>query len=176
MTTSRKHYSGEFKRQAVARLTGDPAQLAAVADELGVSRSCLYDWRKQFSDIAPSASAEKPPGSAASLHQPLLDTAFALAGAIRQAAESAPLNQLSAALGLIMARLHELEASASAANSPDSDQVIRIEYQDPDGSIHLSPPWARGDPAFEAPIVRGRVRSPFWDSPEDQVDPPGDED
>ncbi|MFN8378110.1 MAG: transposase [Anaerolineae bacterium] len=53
MPASRKRYADHFKRQAVARMTDDPAQTAALAIELGVPRGCLYDWRKRYASPLP---------------------------------------------------------------------------------------------------------------------------
>ncbi|MFN8378111.1 MAG: hypothetical protein U0452_05515 [Anaerolineae bacterium] len=110
------------------------------------------------------------------LRQSLLETAHALNVAIRETTGTAPLNQLSAALGLVIDRLLKLEAHAPAEDETD-ETVIQIEYKYPDGSVHRRPPWAADDPTFDIPIVRGIVRSPFWDSRDaEQADDPGEED
>lgn len=183
MATPRKRYSEDFKRQLVARVDGDPSRVAVVAGESGVPRSTLHAWCKRpVEPDAPSPAevelpAVKPPDPADNLRlrQSLLETAFALNAAIRESTASAPLNQLSAALGLIIDRLLKLEALTSGAdNAPDSVDAIRIEYSYPDGSVHSRPPWAADDPAFDLPVVRGHVRSPFWESRDaEQADDPG---
>lgn len=198
---ARKHrlYSDDFKRQAVARMAASPGEVPALADELGVSRTLLYRWRRHYAALlsppryaverGPGGEVSVPPGGEISagppddqslsdqnqrLRQLLLDTAIALVHAIRETTGSAPLNQLSAALGLVIDRLLKLEALAPRAPGPAGEEVIRIEYVDPDGTSHKSPPWARGDSAFEEPFSRGRVRSPFWQDRDGQADDSGD--
>ncbi len=137
------------------------------------------------SDEGPEVSAaadaalpsSRPRGAAeggVELRQILLDIALDLARAIRETTASAPLNQLSAALGLVIDRLLRLEALAPRSATPAGQEVIRIEYLDPDGTPHSTPPWARDDSAFEEPVSRGRVRSPFWQDRDGQADDPGD--
>jgi hypothetical protein len=206
MSPSRKQFSESFKRQAVARMTGDPVQITALANELGVARTLLYTWRKRYAPppVSPLPEGEGPGVRAAQvipphgwggteggvgagagakppppidherLRQTLLATAFALAHAIAETTESAPLNQISAALGLVIDRLLKLEALYARSSASSAEEVISIEYRDPDGTRHASPPWARGDSAFEDPVSRGRVRSPFWENRDGQADDPGD--
>ncbi|MBL8146646.1 MAG: transposase [Anaerolineae bacterium] len=108
------------------------------------------------------------------LRQSLLDTAFALTHAIRDTTESAPLNQLSAALGLIIDRLLKLEALALSQSVSVNPEVFHIAYTYPDGTQHSTPPWAEGDPAFAEPVLRGRLRSPFWKDRSGEDDDSGD--
>ena len=108
------------------------------------------------------------------LHQMLLDTAFSLTDAIRETTGSAPLNQLSAALGLILGHLLKHEAAHPVEFNASGEQVFRVLYTYPDGTEQSSPPWAEGDPAFEQPNVPGRLRSPFWDNSDGQADDSGD--
>lgn len=187
MAQSKMRYTEAFKRQAVARVTASPNEAATIARELGVPRSTLFNWRKQYA-LAPVSSLQHSDGEGDEgqtpeteadaqnqrLRQSLLDTAFTLTHAIREATENAPLNQLSAALGLVIDRLLKLEAQKPNLSLSVSEELIRIEYKDSDGSLHHSPPWARGDPAFEDPVSRGRVRSPFWEDRDGQADDSGD--
>jgi hypothetical protein len=123
---------------------------------------------------AGAAAKTTPPIDHERLRQTLLATAFALAHAIAETTESAPLNQISAALGLVIDRLLKLEALYARSSASSAEEVISIEYRDPDGTRHASPPWARGDSAFEDPVSRGRVRSPFWENRDGQADDSGD--
>ena len=190
MAVPHKRYSDEFKRQAAARVVANPDQISTIARELGISRSALYDWRTQYGSpvssplpegegagvraaVEPSAADPDLAAQDQRLHQALLDTAFALTAAIRETTDSAPLNQLSAALGLVIDRLLRLESAHPTATTA-TEEVIQIAYLYPDGSEHSSPPWAEGDPAFEAPIQRGRVRSPFWEDGDSEDDDSGD--
>ena len=194
MTRSRIRYSEHFKRQAVSRVTAEPEQVTRIAHELGLDPSLLYRWRKRYA--APPALAllptpnrrgiegevdEEPEVNLAAhaphLRQSLLDTIFSLTAAIRDAAPSASLGQLAAALGVVMDRLLRLEALASSVNETHpGEQLIRIEYTHPDGTIHFRPPWAADDPAFEVPVVPGQVHSPFWENRDGgQADNPEDD-
>ena len=191
MTAAQKRYSETFKREVLTRVEADPSDLVAIARELDVPSSTIHSWRRRAAakEAAARATAEEPsltePDLAlldGRLRQLMVDATYALALAIRDSTGSAPLNQLATAFGLMIDRLLRLDALAvlaAQAPAPGDEQVIRIEYLDPDGSVHKSPPWARGDPAFEAPIVPGQVRSPFWDFPdhetEDADDDPDDE-
>ena len=152
MARTPTRYSEEFKRRAVERMTAASHNIPGLARELGVSRSLLYAWRKQYTAplVSPRPEGEgqgvRAVGADQSdaqtltaqnerLRQTLLDTAFALAGAIRATTESAPLNQLSAALGLVIDRLLKLEALAPGSTIAPSEEVIRIEYLDQDGGV-----------------------------------------
>jgi hypothetical protein len=55
---------------------------------------------------------------------------------------AAPLNQRAAALGIVLDRLMKLHQTAEKSSE---EEVLRIEYRDPDGSIHSTPYWARED-------------------------------
>jgi hypothetical protein len=90
-------------------------------------------------------SATTPPHtiSLELLRQRLAQNALLLADTLDDAIAEAPLNQRAAALGLLIDRLIKLDAW-QPQERPEG--VIRIEYQDPDGSVHQTPPWARNDP------------------------------
>jgi transposase len=53
----RKHYSVEFKRQAVQLALSGEKSKAQTARDLGVPSSKLYDWIKQYGPDAPPAEA-----------------------------------------------------------------------------------------------------------------------
>ncbi len=144
-------------------------------------RACLQGPGVTANPDGPEVTLESPadaPLAARSprLRQSLLETAFALTAAIREAADNAPLNQVSAALALVIDRLVKLESLAAREDdTPDSPDVLRIVYTYPDGTHHFRPPWAPDDPAFERFVVRDQLRSPFWDSPDDEpADDPQD--
>lgn len=59
-----------------------------------------------------------------------------------QAIAGAPLNQRAAALGVVLDKLMKLNA---VHPSQAEEEVIRIEYKDPDGTLHSTPYWARED-------------------------------
>lgn len=57
--------------------------------------------------------------------------------------EAAPLNQITSALATVLDRLMKLQALLYE-NQP-KEEVIRIEYHNPDGTISETPPWAEDD-------------------------------
>ena len=185
MARTRVRYSRQFKLQAVSRAAAEPDQIPAIARDLGIDESVLYRWRRQTA--LPPAAAEPEAAAAASepaagpapddqtqrLRHKLLETALTLASAIGESSEGAPLNQLSAALGLVVDRLLRLEAARPPASTVQHEEVIRIEYIYPDGTRHTAPPWAEDDSAFAGPISRGRLRSPFWQDRNSQADDSG---
>lgn len=87
----------------------------------------------------------------------------------------APLNQRAAALGIVLDRLVKLQQvetqlmaaklrTAAARDQANESEVIRIEYQYPDGSIHHTPLWADdGDAGDAAPsLPRRGLWETFW--------------
>lgn len=72
----------------------------------------------------------------------LTGNALDLASSLGEVIDDAPLNQRAAALAQIIDRIMKL---AALLPPPKTEQVFRIEYVDPDGSIHNAPFWARKD-------------------------------
>jgi transposase len=72
MTKTRREFTPEFKREAVALLDGSDRPLMQIATELGVSPSMLRNWRAIAHGAAPrSRAAPTPlPASAASPASP----------------------------------------------------------------------------------------------------------
>lgn len=50
MGKKNKHYSREFKLEAVRLVSEDGISVAQAARDLGVAQSVLWRWKKQFSD------------------------------------------------------------------------------------------------------------------------------
>lgn len=74
----------------------------------------------------------------------------------------APLNQRAAALGIVLDRLMKLHQVAEKSRPPQEEEVIRIEYKDPDGSIHSTPYWARED--HESDTANALHGSSLWEA------------
>src|SRR3984957_6774446 len=55
----RKRYSRKFQRMAVERMKGSE-DVAELAGELGVTRRCLYKWRRKLEIIEPGEEALRP--------------------------------------------------------------------------------------------------------------------
>jgi transposase len=60
MSKKRKRYSGEFKLAALSRMK-EGANVASLAEELGIRRKFLYLWRDQL-ERGGKASLERKPG------------------------------------------------------------------------------------------------------------------
>ena len=54
-TRQRKHYSAEFKREAVNLLEESTKTTAQLARELGVKRTQLYQWRDELAEHGDAA-------------------------------------------------------------------------------------------------------------------------
>src|SRR3990172_9430238 len=58
-TVKKKRYSRKFQRMAVERLrTCD--DVGELAQELGVTRRCLYKWRRKLEMVEPGEEASRP--------------------------------------------------------------------------------------------------------------------
>ena len=55
----RKRYSRKFQRMAVERMKSSE-NIGALAQELGVTRRCLYKWRARLEPIEPGKEAPLP--------------------------------------------------------------------------------------------------------------------
>jgi transposase len=59
--TKRKQYSEQFKREAVRLLVTRDGDTSArdIARSLGIAASQLYQWRKQYPDVAQTAKNDR---------------------------------------------------------------------------------------------------------------------
>jgi transposase len=55
----RKRYSRKFQRMAVERMR-DCEDVAELAQELGVTRRCLYKWRAKLDRVGPGEESARP--------------------------------------------------------------------------------------------------------------------
>ena len=92
-------------------------------------------------------------------HEQLAEDTLRLAKAIASQIEGAPLNQLATALGAVVDRYLKLDEQLVHMKLENKgEQVIRVEYQYPDGSLHARPHWARNNPEYTSPFQSSRVR------------------
>ena len=105
-------------------------------------------------------SAEQVTEVMKQLQRQLLDLALEIVNEMEEAIADAPLNQQVAALKAILDSVLKLEARMPRDDKDGS--VIRIEYIDPDGSIHQTPPWTRQNSESESEVQGGGVRTPVW--------------
>lgn len=73
------------------------------------------------------------------IRKQMLSSAFTLAISLRAGLEETPLNHRANALNQLVDKILRM----AELLPENSEQVIRIEYLDPDGSIHSTPYWAR---------------------------------
>ena len=55
----RKRYSRKFQRMAVERM-GNSENVGVLAQELGVTRRCLYKWRTKLDLVEPGEESARP--------------------------------------------------------------------------------------------------------------------
>lgn len=106
------------------------------------------------------------------LQRLLLDDAVQIASGLNAAVEAAPLNQRAQALGLMIDKIIKLEEWLRHSASQEANtegQVIRFEFQYPDGSIHDAPPWANANPGDAGTLPGRRVWTPLWEDGDGQA-------
>jgi hypothetical protein len=92
----------------------------------------------------------------ARLQAHLADSALQLTRAIDDTRiESAPLHQISSALGTVIDRFLKL----NDITAQESEQVLRFEFRHPDGTLRPTPPWTEDDIDLERAFQGGRVRA-----------------
>lgn len=70
MSTNRKSYQEEFKREAVRLMESSGKPVAQLARDLGVNDNNLYRWRSQYGSVQPFNGGQ-PAGSIAELEAEL---------------------------------------------------------------------------------------------------------
>jgi transposase len=116
----RRLFSREFKLSAIRRME-ESGNVSALADELGVRRELLYDWREKFA--AGGAEALKGSGRPRPAAQPpeLLDEQRRVAALERKLGEQALLiDFFRGALQRIEASRRPSEGPGATASSPRS--------------------------------------------------------
>lgn len=75
--------------------------------------------------------------------------------------DKATLSQRVTALGVLCRVLKQFE-TAQSKNQQPNEEVIRIEYQDSQGRIGGSPPWAAADPERASPLPGSGLWASLW--------------
>ncbi|NWG15492.1 MAG: transposase [Chloroflexi bacterium] len=134
----RRRYTAAEKQAALARLRENSGNVRITSAETGINPRTLRAWA-QRQQSAPAPPPESEPVEAR-LRDLLMDNILRLADSLEATIDDAPLNQRASALAQLIDRLLKL-----ADKLPDEqrDHVLRMEYVDPDGSVHATPPWAR---------------------------------
>lgn len=140
-----KRYSQKEQRAAVARLLAEPGlSVRQLAAEMGVSASTLRRWRQSYAPTPTPDESDAPLSSSqmiALLRERLIKSAVTLASSLDEVVDKAPLNQRATALSQLIDKIIKLAEQLPV----EHEQVIRIEYLHPDGSIRQRPPWAEDD-------------------------------
>jgi hypothetical protein len=151
-------YTLEQKIEALKRLD-EQGDLAAVSREKKISVETLRQWRREAEAIRAEqrrrhqASTEL---TMSKVSEKLAETSLKIVEAMQKpdVIDKAPLNQLAAALGVLVDRYMKL----AGETTEHGEQVVRIEYVYPNGTIADAPPWAGSNPEVERPLPGGGVR------------------
>lgn len=133
-----RQYTEAEKAAALARLAAHGGSAARASAETGIPPSTLRGWARQAARPAPDRDSA---AALAQLREALIHNAVTLALSLDDAIADAPLGQRAAALNQLIDKILKLADRLPASG----EQVIRIEYGDPDGTTHAAPPWARDD-------------------------------
>lgn len=167
-----RRYTYEEKRAALDTLAANGNDIPATSRATGIRRDTLRAWKRRHDE----QRAERLYARIERLHEQLAENALGLAAALERSIESAPLNQVSTALGTLVDRYLKLDEylEAKQAHSTDErERVYRIEYVYPDNTIHSSPPWARGRTDVFGPFQSSGVRTPVRQDGDGQDDDRG---
>lgn len=159
--------TNEEKLRALDILDACAGNLQAAAAQSGWSSSTLSRWRKQVATLR----AERAHLQMLKARQRMAEKSLDLVQAIDdERITAAPLNQLSAALGVLVDRYLKLDGFDQAAAA---EGVIRFEYRYPDGSFADAPPWAADDSQASGALQSGGLRSPLRQNGAGQAGPAG---
>lgn len=152
-----RRYTPEAKRQALAWLEANGANYAEASTQTGIPANTLRRWHEQQLE----AQAQSDVETLHCLRRKLIDGAHKLAASLDEVLAEAPLNQRAGALGIVIDRYLKL---GEALPQEAQEQVIRIEYKYPDGSIHSVPPWARQNSGGDSPLPRRGLWQTLWEN------------
>lgn len=152
-------YSEDDKAAALATLDANDGDTHATSRATGISRRTLQRWQNERAAENAPDDGDHLATQAQALQASLLGTSAALVGAIRLQIDGAPLNQLSAALGVVVDRFLKLDEYIQQKTLMQGEQVIRVEYLYPDGTVHDAPPWAEDDFEYTGAVPGGGLRA-----------------
>lgn len=155
-----RRYTNEERHNAMKILDANDGDILATSEQTGIPVRTLRDWSVRHRE----ERAQRLLETIRRLHEQLAENAMNLAAAIDNAVDGAPLNQLSTALGTVIDRYLKVDEHLAQITQQNGEQVFRIEYVYPDGTVHNSPLWANDDYAVESTLSRGGVRTPLWEN------------
>ncbi len=157
------------RRNAIRLLTQETERAADAADiRLQEAQARLERTQAQLAQLRqkpaalPSDAAAPPPGASqdprARLEQlalvNMLQEAMRLSESLGEAIDEAPLGQRATALNHLLDKILKILTLV-----PRQEEVlVRVEFRDPDGTAHATPPWARGDSGQPGALPGGGLR------------------
>lgn len=155
-------YSQEVKAAALDRLDEQAGNFRQASRLSGIPVDTLRRWAKQREQQRTEAAlvalgenveilrertngqtqhADDGKDPLLQVKEQMLSSALILAESLGKGIDETPLNHRANALNQLIDKIIKMAELLPEAN----EQVIRIEYLDPDGSIHSTPYWARDD-------------------------------
>jgi transposase-like protein len=158
----KKRYSLEEQIAALSVLEEHGGDVATAATSTGIPAEVLRRWYKQQADLQREYQQQQQAQAALLMTQvqrQLAEKSLQIVTALDEdRIAKAPLNQLATALGILIDRYLKLTDDVPQ----DTEQVIRFEFQTPEGVISATPPWANHDTRTSSAVQGGGVRTALW--------------
>ncbi len=155
----KKRYSLEEQIAALSVLEEHGGDVVTAATSTGIPAEVLRRWHKQQADLQRDYQQQQQAQAALLMTQvqrKLAEKSLQIVDALdEEHIAKAPLNQLATALGILIDRYLKLTDDVPQ----DTEQVIRFEFQTPEGVISATPPWANHDTRTSSTLQSGGVRA-----------------
>lgn len=143
---TQKRYSPSEKMETLWKLRTN--SIAEVSHETGISKSTIRQWQKDYDQIHAEFYRyldDEAVHKLMTAQNKMADKIHSLISAMTdEKIASAPLNQLSSALGVLVDRFLRIQDAKDIEK--DTDNTFRVEYYDASsGEISDTPPWAEND-------------------------------
>ena len=150
-----RRYTPKEKSNALDQLASCDGDITEASKRTGIPAQTLRRWV----EAQRKHRRERQWAKMERAYDKLAENAMKLTQAISEQIDDAPLNQLATTLNAVVNQFLKLdEQIAQMQTESESEQVYRVEYKYPDGSLHARPHWARNDPEYTSPFQGGRVR------------------
>lgn len=165
-----RRYTQEEKTTALNIVAETDGDERIASQQTGIPLKTIQRWVKKQKKHRRQHQWDKMERA----YDTLADTTVKLSQAINQQIDSAPLNQLATTLNAVVnqflkldeqiakRREEEAAAEAEATSEEGKEQIHRVEYVYPDGTIHDRPHWARNNPEYTSPLQGGGLRKAVW--------------
>ncbi len=148
-----RQYSDDERDDALKRLIHNGGDVARTSRETDIPASTLRGWQERHH----KTRGDRIRVQLEHLHERLIQNTLQLVEAVEGQIDNAPLNQLTSAVGTLFDRYLKLDEHLAQFNLTEGEQIVRIEYKYPDGTIHDSPPWAEADSDDALTVQSGGV-------------------